>query len=99
MNNKWMNLRFRRMLKFDQVIIICGILILATSVRIGHRVFTGSTDFWLNGYTFFYDIAENITAGQGVGLEGAWAIRPPVYPYFLALSKLAGGNYLFIVIP
>jgi len=78
---------------------LAAILLLAFVLRLAYRTYMGSADFWQNRYGFFYEIATNIVAGRGFGVDDAWAIRPPVYPCFLALSALAGGNYLLIVVP
>jgi 4-amino-4-deoxy-L-arabinose transferase-like glycosyltransferase len=76
------------------------ICLLAIALRVAYRAYAGSTDFWQHGYTFYYDIASNIVAGSGLGIGGrGWAMRPPIYPVFLALAALAGGHYLLIVIP
>lgn len=59
----------------------------------------GAADFWDNGYSFFYDLASNVAAGKGLCIGGDSAMRMPAYPLFLALTALAGKNYLWIVIP
>jgi hypothetical protein len=41
------------------------IFALAFLVRVAFRLHSGSADFWVNGYTFFFDLAENIAAGTG----------------------------------
>jgi hypothetical protein len=54
-------------------------------LRIMARLHTGAVDFWVNGYAFFFDIAQNIAAGKGIGIDGvATAFRVPLYPIFLA---------------
>ena len=81
--------------------LLLGLICLAAFVlRVGYRVHLGSDDFWTNGYTFYYGVAENLAAGKGLWSDsGGWAMRPPVYPGFLALTALTGGNYLSVVIP
>jgi hypothetical protein len=65
-----------------------------------NRAHAGSADFWQNGYIFYYDIASNIAAGKGLWIDGnGRAMRPPIYPGFLALAALVGGHYMLIVIP
>jgi 4-amino-4-deoxy-L-arabinose transferase-like glycosyltransferase len=84
----------------DAGLALAMICLMAIAIRVAYRLHAGSADFWQNGYTFYYDIARNIVAGKGLWIAGdGWAMRPPVYPYFLALAALAGGNYLLIVIP
>ena len=59
--------------------------LVAFVLRIIARLHTGAADFWVNGYTFFFDLAQNIAAGKGIGIEGvATAFRVPLYPIFLA---------------
>ena len=80
-----------------------SICLLAIALRVAYRAYAGSADFLgpdYHGYAFFWDIARNIAAGRGLGIDGApSAIRPPIYPGFLALVALAGGHYMLIVIP
>lgn len=82
--------------------ILLGLFCLAAIVlRTFYALHMGSADFWGRGY-FYYEIAQNIAAGKGIlrieGIYTEWAIRPPLYPIFLSLAVLAGGNYLLIVI-
>jgi hypothetical protein len=59
--------------------------LVAFVLRIIARLHTGAADFWVNGYTFFFDMAQNIAAGKGIELGGAaTAFRVPLYPIFLA---------------
>ena len=79
---------------------LVSILLLAVTLRVAWRIHMGSADFWTNGYSFFYDLANNLAAGHGLHIEGSgWAMRMPLYPFFLALTLLAGKSYLWIVIP
>ena len=51
------------------------------------RGYLGAADFWTNGYTFFFRIAQNIAAGKGITAGGsgyAMAFHMPVYPIILA---------------
>jgi len=81
--------------------LLLGLICLAAvAARVAYRIHAGGDDFWQNGYLFFYEYAKNIAAGKGLWIEGGgYAMRPPVYPYFLALTYLLGGNYLLVVIP
>jgi len=81
-------------------IAVAAILAAAFLIRLIYRVRLGQTDFFENGYTFFSEYAKNIVAGKGLWIAGGgYAMRPPVYPYFLALSQLFGGTYLLVVVP
>ncbi len=81
-------------------ILLCLICLASVVLRVTYRVHVGGEDFWQNGYLFFYEYARNIVAGKGLWIAGGgYAMRPPVYPYFLSLSLLLGGDYLLVVIP
>jgi 4-amino-4-deoxy-L-arabinose transferase-like glycosyltransferase len=84
-------------IRYRTLALIC---LLAIALRVAYRAYAGSADFWQNGYTLYYDFARSIAAGEGLGVDGgAFAMRPPIYPGFLALAALAGGHYMLIVIP
>ena len=58
-------------------------------LRMIARLHTGAADFWVNGYTFFFDMAQNIAAGKGIGIDGnPTAFRVPLYPIFLAVLTM-----------
>jgi 4-amino-4-deoxy-L-arabinose transferase-like glycosyltransferase len=81
-------------------ITLAAILALAFALRVAWRLHAGEADFWRNGYTFFYDMAERLARGGGFWTStdgGGWAVRQPVYPAFLALTVLAGRNFLLTV--
>lgn len=63
---------------------------LAFALRLGARLlYTSNTDFWSQGYTFFFDIAQSIAAGQGIAMGGTpETFRVPLYPLFLAALTL-----------
>ena len=58
-------------------------------------MYAGSTDFWMNGYTIFFDLAKSIAAGQGIAFQGGGpsAFRVPLYAAFLAAVTF--GDKLF----
>jgi 4-amino-4-deoxy-L-arabinose transferase-like glycosyltransferase len=72
------------------------IILLAIAVRVAVRGYLGGPDFWENGYTFFFELAKNIAAGNGVSLDGEHqtAFRVPLYPMFLAAVTF--GHQAFI---
>ena len=43
-----------------------GIVFVAFALRVAVRCYSGSEDFWANGYTFFFDIAQSIAAGNSI---------------------------------
>jgi 4-amino-4-deoxy-L-arabinose transferase-like glycosyltransferase len=71
-------------------------LLIAFALRLAVRWHSGGPDFWKNGYTFFFALAQNIAAGNGVAVDGgpATAFRVPLYPMFLAAVTF--GHQLFL---
>lgn len=73
--------------------------LLAFVLRMLARLHTGAADFWVNGYSFFFDMAQNIAAGKGIGIEGSLtAFRVPLYPIFLAALTMGHKAFWPIVI-
>jgi 4-amino-4-deoxy-L-arabinose transferase-like glycosyltransferase len=72
------------------------IILLAFAVRVAVRLYSGGPDFWENGYSFFFSLAQNIAAGNGiaVGDGPATSFRVPVYAVLLAV--LTFGNKTFL---
>jgi hypothetical protein len=56
------------------------IILLAFSTRFALRYYLGSADFWVNGYGFYFVLAQNIVAGNGISS----AVGRGLYPAFLA---------------
>jgi hypothetical protein len=71
------------------------IILFAFAARVAVRLFSGG-DFWENGYTFFFALAQNIAAGNGVSIGGGppTAFRVPLYPMFLATVTF--GHQVFV---
>ena len=71
------------------------ILLVALALRVAWRAGSGPQAFWTDGYTFFFDLAERLAAGQGYGLADGVpsAFRVPLYP--LVLAGLTGGERAF----
>ena len=71
------------------------ILLLGFALRVAVRWHSGEQDFW-NGYPFFFAMAQNIAAGNGIALdEGALtAFRVPLYSFFLAAVTF--GHQVFV---
>src|SRR6266436_658056 len=76
------------------------IVIFAFAARVVVRWYGGASDFWENGYTFFFALAQNIAAGNGVSLDGGHltAFRVPLYPMFLAAVTLGHRVFLPVVL-
>src|SRR5438105_330470 len=72
------------------------IILFAFVVRVAVRWYTGEEEFWENGYTFFFALAKNIAAGNGILITSGslTAFRVPLYPMFLAAVTF--GHRLFI---
>ncbi len=70
------------------------IVFLAFALRVGARLYSGEADFWANGYTFFFTLAQKIAAGLGIAGARPTAFRVPLYPVFLAALTL--GHKVFL---
>jgi 4-amino-4-deoxy-L-arabinose transferase-like glycosyltransferase len=81
------------------VLIVGATLTLAFSIRLGARVAFGDDDFWINGYSAYYTLAQNIVSGNGFCFQNMCAYLPPVYPLFLTLSVISGKTFLSIIVP
>ena len=74
------------------------IFIVAFVARFAFRWHLGEAEFWTSGYTFFFDLAQNIANGNGIarGDGTATAFRVPLYPTFLAV--VTGGHQKFLLL-
>jgi 4-amino-4-deoxy-L-arabinose transferase-like glycosyltransferase len=79
---------------------IFAIVLAALLLRLAVRMNSGSEDFWTNGYTFYFALAQSIAADEGLALEGQppTAFRVPLYPMFLAALTQGRQAFLSIVI-
>jgi 4-amino-4-deoxy-L-arabinose transferase-like glycosyltransferase len=75
------------------------IVVVAFSARLGLRLVSGEDEFWRNGYSSYYALAENFVSGKGLCFKTTCAWWPPLYPMFLALGALGWKHYLLIVVP
>jgi hypothetical protein len=76
------------------------IIFLAFAVRVAVRWLTGESNFWENGYAFFFAMAQNIADGNGFAFEGgpATAFRVPLYPMFLAAVTFGHQAFLPVLL-
>jgi 4-amino-4-deoxy-L-arabinose transferase-like glycosyltransferase len=75
------------------------IILFAFAARVAVRWYTGEQEFWESGYRFFFTLAQNIAAGNGVSLGGApTAFRVPLYPMFLAAVTLGHKAFLPVLL-
>jgi 4-amino-4-deoxy-L-arabinose transferase-like glycosyltransferase len=76
------------------------IIFVAFAVRVAVRCYSGAEDFWVNGYGFFFELAQNIAAGNGItfGDGPPTAFRVPLYPAFLAAVTFGQQAFLPIVL-
>ena len=76
------------------------IFLFAFAARVAVRLYAGERDFWENGYRFFFALAQNIAAGNGVSLgdDSPTAFRVPLYPMFLAAVTLGHHAFLPVII-
>jgi 4-amino-4-deoxy-L-arabinose transferase-like glycosyltransferase len=86
-----------KLLRYQHLLLI---VILAFVVRAAVRWYLGGADSWTNGYTFFFDLAQNIAAGKGISLDGGTvtAFRVPLYPAFVALVTMGHRDYLPVLL-
>ena len=73
---------------------------LAIALRIVARLcYTGIAGFWLNGYGFFFELAQSLARGKGFAVGGPpTAFRTPMYPILLAGLTLGHQAFWPIVI-
>lgn len=73
---------------------------LAIPLRIVARLFyTGITNFWVDGYVFFFNLAQSIAHGQGIAIDGTTTgFRTPLYSIFLAGLTLGHQAFWPIII-
>lgn len=75
------------------------IIILAFVLRATIRFELGEADFWNNGYSFFFTIAQNIASGHGITLgDEPTAFRVPLYPIFLAAITFGHREFISITL-
>jgi 4-amino-4-deoxy-L-arabinose transferase-like glycosyltransferase len=76
------------------------ITLFAFALRLTVRWYIGGSDFWENGYGFFFALAKNIAAGNGFAFDDrpATAFRVPLYPMFLATVTFGRQLFLPVVI-
>ncbi len=79
-------------------VVVGALLAAAFAARLGVRIALGQDQFWTEGYSSFYRLAEHLVHGGGF-CDGDRCPRPPLYTAFLAATALIGKNYLLIVIP
>ena len=48
-----------------------------------HWIRRREADFWVNGYTFFFELAKNIASGKGIGLMATNPLVLFAFPYTL----------------
>lgn len=79
---------------------VLWLAVLGFAVRVAARLYTGEADFWVNAYPFFFSMARNIGANNGIGFEGVHptAFRVPLYPIFLAAVTLGRHAFLPVVL-
>jgi 4-amino-4-deoxy-L-arabinose transferase-like glycosyltransferase len=76
---------------------LLGIVLVAFAIRVAVRYHAGSADFWVNGYSFYFHLAQKIAA-KGISFwDGPpTAGRAPLYPAFLA--GITFGKTVFVTV-
>jgi 4-amino-4-deoxy-L-arabinose transferase-like glycosyltransferase len=79
---------------------LIGVVAFAFAIRFAVRCYSGADDFWKNGYGFFFELAQNIAAGNGVAFDGGslTTFRVPLYAIFLAALTFGYKLFLPVVI-
>ena len=78
-----------------------AVVSIAFLVRLGLRLVRGEQDFWVNGYSAYYDLALRLVGGHGWCFGDGHSICaywPPMYPTLLAGAALTPWPYLTIAI-
>jgi 4-amino-4-deoxy-L-arabinose transferase-like glycosyltransferase len=89
----------RGMIEVNYRKILVALFALAFLIRLSVRMSFGETYFWVNSYSEYYALAENVISGKGFCFDTTCAWWPPIYPLFLALTALGGKHYLLVVAP
>jgi hypothetical protein len=78
---------------------VLAIALGALVLRVVARTYSGSEDFWRDGYTFYFQLAQSIAAGTGLSFNGhtPTAFRVPVYSTFLAAVTFGHKMFLPVV--
>jgi len=85
--------------KSPEVRLVWLIVLFAFGLRVAVRLSVGGADFWMNGYTFFFDLAKSIAAGHGIAFEGGpTAMRVPLYAAFLAAVTFGHKTFFSVVL-
>ena len=89
-----------RIKKLDLPCAVYWVAALAIPLRIVARLYySGITNFWVDGYIFFFNLAQSIAHGQGIAQDGvATGFRTPLYSIFLAGLTLGHQTFWPIVI-
>ena len=64
------------------------IVFAAFAIRVAVRLYFGSEDFWVNGYSFFFGFAQDIAAGNGIGFSEADGLSRSAISGFSCLSDV-----------
>jgi 4-amino-4-deoxy-L-arabinose transferase-like glycosyltransferase len=78
---------------------IMALVVLAFVLRVCVRLYIGADDYFVSGYSFFFDVTQSITAGKGIGLGGEpETFRVPFYPIVLALVTMGRKAFLTVIL-
>src|SRR6185437_904746 len=90
----------QRIKQLDLPCAVYWIAAFAIPLRIVARLcYSGISNFWVDGYIFFFNLAQSIAHGQGIALDGvATGFRTPLYSIFLAGLTLGHQAFWPIVI-
>src|SRR5947207_5607237 len=79
---------------------LVSIAALGFALRVAARSYSGEADFWANGYGFFFELAHNVAAGNGLAFDGGTptAYRVPLYPLFLSAVTLGQQAFVSVLL-
>ena len=75
-----------------------AVFVLALALRLGIRLVTGVEDYWVEGYTFYADLARDLAAGKGYADEGPSAFCVPLYAMFIAAVTWGSTNPWLLIV-
>ncbi len=89
-----------KLLAANKIPVVYWFAVVGFLLRLGVRVASGIDQFWVNGYTFFFELAQGIATGSGIAFPGGppTAFRVPLYPILLAGLTLGHQAFWPVVI-
>lgn len=92
-------LLFFKKYKIEIIIFVLAIIVRIFLLNINLDVNNGNFESTIHGSDWYFEVSQNLYEGRGFSLDGISPspIHVPLYPFFLTLSLLLFGNYIFAV--